>query len=470
MQEPVIEFLSIDINDNGFRVKGRTNEHPKWKNMDTALQQFVEISHKNKDIHAPQGSEDWLRMRVQKKIDPIHKLMYGEDDDYVVCTGGSEISTLLHMNHFQQLIELHNTKVYSLIHGKSKPKLDNDPKNKSLHLGTWGHLTEPIFREYVETLFGTKFYEIDGSVPHPRIPYSRYSPDGLGVIRVISDGKDYNSETMYDYKDKDMLEYVVLELKCPWARVVSGEFPIHYLPQPLSGTSVFPFVTSALFAEGNWKVKPLKFLFTAYYNARIHYQSSINGKTKGERYDDLFILDATVIQFYSEINYYGVEFYNYGTGKITIKAIDTDIEEEVNPNNLENGADPAFLVLSQTKMRYTYTHNNQTYNLVDFGGVGFDEFYLLMRAIDKGLIKIRYAPSYYKTVVDKKAYDPYVQLNEFNTWCSDNKVYTYGFLPMSLYTFAAYYLHGDKYFVDGYLDKLKKFSTAVKKEYKNKQV
>jgi hypothetical protein len=447
------------------RFNADANLNPKWETMNNRLKKYVNEAHKNPNIHAEQGTEDCLLKRIQRPLTKYEKYFYQESDDYVVCVGGSEMPALLGMDHFKTIDEVADTKVYSLIHGKAKPKCEANVSTKTLHMGTWGHIMEPLLREYVEELFGTTFYEIDGSVPHPRIPYARYSPDGLGIIELWTDHPEYNNGSERGFKNEKKLIYVVLELKCPWGRSVSGEFPTHYMAQLLSGTSTFEFVKAGLFAEGNWKIKPLRYLFTPYYNARIHYQStSINGKKGPERYDDLELLDCAVICFYSDINYFDTEFFDYGEQKITMKMLGAEID--VDPNSLENGMNPAFAVLSQAKSRHAYTNDGQTYNLVDFGGTSLDEFYLLMRAIDMKLVKVKYYDSYYKSHTRKNLYDPYEQIKEFNQWCQSTGVHSYGFLPVSLYTFAAYYVPAQPFFVDAFQHELKDFSDKVKQTYK----
>ena len=203
-----------------------------------ALNNFLE-SNKNLPV---QGSQEWLNSRFE-------------------TIGGSEISTVLKLNKYQNIKQLIEQKVGISTFKKSAP--------------LWfGNIFEYILQQYTEILFDTKIYET-GSIPYKKSKYIKYSPDGVAVITKKNFSKIFNKNDLDNiYKDSifhnkevntntgnstntgnindiDKKELIVLfEFKNPFMRVIKkNEIPIHYINQPRLGMEVIDICEVSIFIE-----------------------------------------------------------------------------------------------------------------------------------------------------------------------------------------------------------------------------
>lgn len=181
---------------------------------------------------APQGSEEWLRVRQS-------------------IIGGSELSILLGKNPF--------SKVEDLV--ASKCCLTRYAGNVATK---WGNIFEELTRMVVQMLFLPDIplseeciYET-GSL-EGKIPHHRFSPDGLTVIVYKNP----------DGTKKPMI--VLLEFKSPLSSIPSGVIPPYYLPQVLGGMCDIDMVETGLFVNATFRKCSLaQFGNNSRYNTSFH--------------------------------------------------------------------------------------------------------------------------------------------------------------------------------------------------------
>lgn len=193
---------------------------------------------------APQGSEEWLRVRQS-------------------IIGGSELSILLGKNPF--------SKVEDLVAGKCcLTKFSGNVATK------WGNIFEELTRMIVQMLFLPDIkiseeciYET-GSL-EGKIPHHRFSPDGLTVIV-------YKNQ---DGKQKPMI--VLLEFKSPLSSIPSGVIPPYYLPQVLGGMCDIDMVEIGLFVNATFRKCSLsQFGNNSRYNTKFHISDKKKKVTMGD--------------------------------------------------------------------------------------------------------------------------------------------------------------------------------------------
>lgn len=130
-----------------------------------------------------QGSDNWLQGRKW-------------------AFGGSEMASVLGTDPYKNLDDVIATK--------------RSMSNHQTDATQWGHLFEPVAKEYLKKIYGT-IYEF-GSIPHCRFPVV-YSPDG-----IICDKND---------------DLHLIEIKAPIMRGIK-KIPAQYLEQVKTGMCVLP--------------------------------------------------------------------------------------------------------------------------------------------------------------------------------------------------------------------------------------
>lgn len=213
-----------------------------------ALHKFIE---KNKFLPI-QGSQEWLKSRT-----------------YTI--GGSEISTVLGLNPYQNVKQLIKQKT-GLTQFKKAPPL------------WFGNLFEYILQQYTEIIFDTKVYET-GSIPYDKSNLIKYSPDGLSVIskdnlKFLLSDEDINNKinnvsnfnNLDDNFNKDLL--VLFEFKNPYMRVLKkNEIPIYYVNQPILGMQVIDICEVSIFIEAIFRYCSTNDIINLNnkYNTRYHF-------------------------------------------------------------------------------------------------------------------------------------------------------------------------------------------------------
>jgi len=236
--------FSLDDNMND----GLSQNIIKTKHKEQILHEFLE-----KHKYLPkQGSTEWLNSRLE-------------------TIGGSEISTILGLNPYQDIKKLLNQKLGISKFIKSAP--------------LWfGSILEYSLQKYTELLFNTTVYET-GSIQYEKSKYIKYSPDGISVIKkdklkwVFKDFDIINSKSNFDntqqHTNDELL--ILFEFKNPYMRVIKyNEIPVYYKPQPQLGLEVIDICEASIFIEA-------VFRFCSYndiiyqnnrYNTRYHFDRS----------------------------------------------------------------------------------------------------------------------------------------------------------------------------------------------------
>lgn len=183
--------------------------HKQHKN--NILQRLID---QNKDL-APQGSPEWLAIR-----------------EYSI--GGSEVSIITGDNCFSKLDSLVAQKVgFSKFNGNIACR--------------WGKMFEIVTQRITERILNIEhIYEtgsLEGSIPH-----QRYSPDGLGVVKV-------HCEEIIENEVVETDEYciVLFEYKSPYSSIPMGIIPKYYLPQVKTGLCSIPIADFALFINNMYR-------------------------------------------------------------------------------------------------------------------------------------------------------------------------------------------------------------------------
>jgi aromatic ring-cleaving dioxygenase len=196
-----------------------------------------------------QGSIEWLNSRLE-------------------TIGGSEISTILGLNPYQDIKKLLNQKLGITKFVKSAP----------LWFGT---ILEYPLQKYTELVFNTDVYET-GSIQFEKSKYIKYSPDGISVIkkdklkRVFKDFDIINSTSLFDNTlDINNEELIILfEFKNPYMRVIKyNEIPVYYKPQPQLGLDVIDICEASIFIESVFRFCSYNDIINKNnrYNTRYHF-------------------------------------------------------------------------------------------------------------------------------------------------------------------------------------------------------
>lgn len=202
---------------------------------------------KYKDL-PKQGSSEWLEKRKS-------------------TIGGSEISTILGVNPYQNIKALAKNKV-GLTTFKKAPPL------------WFGSLLEMGLERYIEKKFNTSNYET-GSIVNDKYNTLSYSPDGLAVININklknifsnNDIKNILNDSPLNGLDSNEL-IVLFEFKSPFCRKpVKGKVPEYYISQPLLGMETIQISEVSLFIECVFRFCSEKDLLAnnSKYNRWYHY-------------------------------------------------------------------------------------------------------------------------------------------------------------------------------------------------------
>jgi hypothetical protein len=186
-----------------------SNIHKQHKT--NILNNFV---HQNQDL-APQGSPEWLAVRK-----------------YTI--GGSEISTITGENCFNKLDNLVAQKVgFSRFNGNIACR--------------WGKIFECVTQRLTERIFNIDHIYETGSL-EGLIQNQRYSPDGLGVVKIHCE-----SEVDGEIIETDEYCIVLFEYKSPYSSIPMGVIPKHYLPQVKTGLCSIPITDFAIFINNLYR-------------------------------------------------------------------------------------------------------------------------------------------------------------------------------------------------------------------------
>jgi len=111
-----------------------------------------------------------------------------------------------------------------------------------------GNIFEDSLREFVEYMLGTQIYETTG-IPSKQVKGKHYSPDGLGMVKLLVDKWDDIDYECYMYF------LTLFEFKITFSREMKhGEVYSKYLPQILSGMSDLDIPDVCIYVETNLRL------------------------------------------------------------------------------------------------------------------------------------------------------------------------------------------------------------------------
>ena len=220
------------------------------------------------EIHADkpkQGTKKWKEER--------------NNTNKEVTVGGSEMSTVLGENKYNNIDKLIQTKLGLLTFS------GNDATR-------WGNFFEPVGQLLIEKLFDCVLYET-GSLPGS-IPNTSYSPDGFSVIYAEKIQKLIIEKNIEQHTlPFDKAGTILFEIKSPYSRIPTNYIPDEYKAQPQSGLAYFKFIDIAYFINIVFRACTLKqFTGLGFVNTTTQQKIMIT--------EDLAVSYKGIIGIYSE--------------------------------------------------------------------------------------------------------------------------------------------------------------------------
>jgi hypothetical protein len=386
----------------------------------------------NKNQHlAPQGSQEWLDMRVFN-------------------IGGSEMATITGDNGFSTMEQLIAQKV----------GLRNFKGNRATRWGKlFEHITDDLTKLMLEITNDMGIFEtgsLEGAVAH-----QRYSPDGLAVVKL-------KCETTINEEEIETDEYciVLFEYKSPFSSIPTNKIPKYYLPQVKTGLCSIPITDLAIFVNNMYRKCSLgMFNFTEQYNIEFH-----DGDAK-KKVKPTNPMAMGIIMFY-QTDDQRVKFQDTYANKISRDLVDQK------PDDSDDSDDPGDFFQQIADNKHTDVNNIYSRifyhkNLIDFGeSCGYD-FEVMLQLYDDGLLSTKfYEPAvfrseYYripfliaqgKSQVDVRSVGDMIQdqrnnIDAFKELTEIGK-YQIGYLPWKMFKSSMIYQDRDETYVQRYNDKI----------------
>lgn len=155
--------------------------------------------------------------------------------------GGSEVATVLGLNHFSSVSNLIAEKI-------GITKFEGNDHTR------WGTMFEPVTTKYSQYVLQTYGKIEEAPSIAGVIDRQRYSPDGLAVVQL-----------------GEMIYIILFEFKAPATSIPAGKIPEHYLPQVKTGLLTIPISDRAIFVNNSYrKCKLCDFNFTPVYDLEYH--------------------------------------------------------------------------------------------------------------------------------------------------------------------------------------------------------
>lgn len=272
--------------------------------------------------------------------------------------GGSEVATVLGLNPFKK------------VHGLIAEKIGLPGTGFNGNIATrWGNLFETVTRDYaVKLLKMTTSIKETGSVEGV-IERQRYSPDGLGVVKLKT------GEGSYDY-------FVVLfEFKAPFRSIPDGKIPKQYLPQVLTGMLTIDIVETSIFINNCYRKCPLADInFDVKYDTVFHDGDVTKKLTKKQAITKVFAVGMVCFyQTRADADRY-VKYCGYA---------DSDVEDVEDPDNVCSGKLDPDLSTSEYDIDILL---NSTEVPVDFGAAKYNIVNRLLELHDEKRVHAVYIP------------------------------------------------------------------------------
>jgi hypothetical protein len=310
------------------------------------------------------------------------------------CTiGGSSMATIQGINPYSSVADLIRERL-----GLAKFNSDIKPQ--------WGNLFEDVLKRFVEhdldcTIRGEDLYVLGP-------PGSSYSPDGLAVVNrnaVIK--KTFQNGFSDDVAEYPVREVALMEFKCPYSRIPNGTVPKYYVPQVLMGLDLLNLPSFGIFVE------------------------AVIRRCSWEQLDHNPLYDRTLVPRSSGNTPLAYGFNGFYIDRNTLQATTVDTGALFEAYRAHFG---------------TYGDDSNDYLSNDLGESPPSLFTLLMAAMDKKLVSIRYSGIYYGPDREDEINN---DLQEFHQFCKSSNHIVLGVLPWKI--FRADYHIIEK--IPGYLDK-----------------
>jgi hypothetical protein len=325
-----------------------SNSHKNYKI--SILQKLIG---KNQHL-APQGSKEWLDMRVFN-------------------IGGSEMATITGDNGFSTMEQLVAQKV----------GLRNFNGNRATRWGKlFENITDDLTKIMLEIDSDMGIFEtgsLEGAVAH-----QRYSPDGLAVVKL-------KCATTINDEDFETEEYciVLFEYKSPFSSIPTKNIPKYYLPQVKTGLCSIPITDVAIFVNNMYRKCPLSmFEFNEQYDIEFH-----DGDAK-KKVKPTNPIAMGIIMFYQTADQRN-RFHDTYKNKIASEREEAD----QNPDDSDDSDDPGefFQQIEDNKTNGSYESNvNNIYSrishkdIIDFGESHGYDFEVMLQLYDDGLISTKF--------------------------------------------------------------------------------
>ena len=236
--------------------------------------------------------------------------------------GGSEIATVLGVNPYKKVKEL------------IAEKIGIGYKFEGNAATRWGNLFEYITKKWGEIILKMQDSIKETGSIEGVIERQRYSPDGLGVVKLVCE------DGTYEYF------FVLFEFKAPLRTLPSKSIPKHYIPQIQTGLLNIPIADLGIFINNCYRKCKLSDLqFNSSYDVNYHDGDAKKlkyGMTKVDPYA------CGVICFYQTLEDYHKLYDHLGYGSDS----DDDINNTDNTNN----------VLDSFNSLYAVEHNKYDKN------------------------------------------------------------------------------------------------------------
>ena len=300
----------------------------------------------NKNQHlAPQGSKEWLDMRVFN-------------------IGGSEMATITGDNGFSTMEQLVAQKV----------GLRNFTGNRATRWGKlFEHITDDLTKIMLEITDDMGIFEtgsLEGAVAN-----QRYSPDGLAIVKLkcaITIGGE-KIET-------DEYCIVLFEYKSPFSSIPTGTIPKYYLPQVKTGLCSIPITDLAIFVNNMYRKCSLDmFDFTERYNIEFH-----DGDVKKKVKPTNPIAMGIIMVYQTDIQ--RSKFQERYSNKIADYDSD-DSDDSDDPGSVFRHIEENKTNVNTSNIYSRIFHHK---DLIDFGESGGHDFEIMLQLYDDGLLSTKF--------------------------------------------------------------------------------
>lgn len=321
--------------------------------------------------------------------------------------GGSEVAAVLGIDPYKTYAKLIADKV-----GIGEPF-------KGSTATRWGTIFEPVTKKWSEIVLKMDDKIIEAPSIKGKFKRQRYSPDGLGVVKL-----------------DDAIYIILFEFKAPLSRQPGKTIPRHYKAQVKTGLLTIDIVDRCIFVDNCYRKCTLNdFSFNNTYDEGFH---SCDFKKQNSLYHNKTPYACGIIFFYHTYKDHD-KFCKYANELSEIEDIDDKTIEDVDYNEKHSlQGDIDLLIHSKNK-------------LIDFGGVSNNTFDRLLDLFDQKRIKVKYSSIIYDTnrineipIVKThdnlkhaaKTFNPEKtardKIDQFIADCNIRKVYPIGYLPWKL--------------------------------------